>query len=189
MKWNDFVEEYKNAKNKTEFLKNHITTDYVSFETKYAEAQEIARRAMTGKNPDGTTYTRRNTPMQFYMFAIRALSMYTDIEYGNEEVLDMYNAFNKNGIFDALFTPTETGDSPIPQREYAEFRGYVLQACDDYYENQMNLTSYLDTKITAIMMSLGSVVDAMAEVAAQNADKESAETLSFPGNDHVDTGE
>ena len=161
MNYKDFLKEYNEAedKNKADILRKHLTTEYLPFETKLTEGKEIARRAMSAN--DGRVI--RNTPMLFYLFAIRSIALYTDIECDNDDVLDMFNEFNKSGIFDLFFMQI------VPQREYSEFHNYVLQCSDDYYENNMGTSQYLDRKLAAYSMVLNETLNSLTEYVKSQA--------------------
>jgi len=160
MKYEEFIKEYKVSSDKNKFIKKHIITDYLPYQDKIAEANEIVKRSCYIE-VDGKKKFLQNSPVYFELFMLRVIANYTDIEYENDGVdgLAMFNALSKAELFEPII-------AAIPKKEFDTFNT-VLQMCkDDEMENYRSLAGFFDTKVD----SLGLVLNALAE-ATENTEQ------------------
>ena len=164
----DFVEAFKTS---SFDVSKHITTKYLPYAEKMAEAKEIAERS-THIEVNGQQIFNVNTPMQYHLFIQRIITRYTDIEIENP--VEDFDDLNEVGAIDAII-------QAIPQREYAEFDTVVKMSMSDVMENERSFAGFLDTKFNALKILFDAVLedDQIKEAissAAQNI-------VPFPTND------
>ena len=182
------VKEYKSKKTigeQDKYLRKHVVTNYLSYAEKLSSAYNIVKSTMEEQVGDtGKTVFKMNTPQRFFLTIINIINKYTDIKYEDNDVVDMFDELNKNGIVDALLIPTETEDSPIPQKEYNEFNRVLAMTVDDYMENNRSITGFLETKIAALGLSLDTIFTSLNELA--NLQNSEENVLQFPVDNKVD---
>lgn len=151
-----FLERYNVVKDKDDFVKTHITNNYVSYSAKIDECREIIKRTSYKELQDKTIYWK-NTPTQYLLFIIRLFTNYTDIELGEgADILKSFDTLNRVGLINRFI-------QAIPQSEYSEWRN-ILEMCDnDEYENVRSLPSFIETKMEAMKLSLDVLNDALAD--------------------------
>jgi hypothetical protein len=100
MKIEEFIEEYKKAKDKKSCLRKHVKREYVPFEEKVAECDKIIKSALHKKLDDGTTVFEVHSAIVDELFTLTVVKAYTDLEMA--DMLAAYNLIEENFIFDAL---------------------------------------------------------------------------------------
>lgn len=144
------VEEFLKEKD----IAKHIVNTYVSYATKIDECRKIVDLNSYKEVNDEKIYWK-NTPGQYFMFVIRLIANYTDIDMG-ERILDSYDSLNKENMINEII-------STIPQTEYEEWRTLLQMCDDDAYENLRSMPSWLETKFDSMKL----VFDSMSEVLGQ----------------------
>ena len=136
MKVNEFIEQMnKMEKEKVaDFLHKRLITEYVNFENKIDLCQSIIKNTSYSKiSEEGCVWKKQNA-MEFLFFNIKLISVYTDVEIEDGNVMENYNALNKlDYIATLLYT--------IPQREFEEFNDIMSMCKEDQASNERNLTS------------------------------------------------
>lgn len=136
MKVNEFIEQMnKMEKEKVaDFLHKRLITEYVNFENKIDLCQSIIKNTSYSKiSEEGSVWKKQNA-MEFLFFNIKLISVYTDVEIEDGNVMENYNALNKlDYIATLLYT--------IPQREFEEFNDIMSMCKEDQVSNERNLTS------------------------------------------------
>ena len=152
MKYFEFVQKFKISKDKEALVKKHIKRQYVPYSEKLAEAKKIAELSTHTTINDIKTY-RKDTPIIYFLKTIRLIALYTDIE---EEVPSNINKFYDSlaevGAFDALL-------SQIPEGEITQFSAMIDMCVSDIYENERDLSAFLDTKFEALGIVLNTMFD------------------------------
>ena len=167
MEYAKFIKDLKFTKDekaKREMVKKHITTDYVPYVSKV----DLCKRIVKYSNEvitENRELKVKDTPVQYLLFIMNLIKLYTDIEFTNEQNHEAYDALNQAGVFEILFSPTSDSDSLISQKEYKEFQTILNMCNDDYYENYRSLGSILESKLEAINMMTNVVSEAFKEVA------------------------
>ena len=146
MKVKDFVEAYKTG---AFDVSKHITTKYLPYAEKMAEAKEIAERSCHIE-VNGQQVFWQNTPMQYHLFIQRIITRYTDIEIENP--VEDFDVLNEVGAIDAII-------QAIPQREYAEFDTVVKMSMSDVMENERSFAGFLDNKFGALKLMLDAALE------------------------------
>ena len=100
MKIEEFIDEYKKASNKENYLYKHVKREYVPFEEKVAECEKIIKSALYKKLDDGVTVFEAHSAIVDELFTLTVVKAYTDLEMA--DMLAAYNLIEENFIFDAL---------------------------------------------------------------------------------------
>lgn len=100
MKIEEFIEEYKKASNKENYLYKHVERQYIPFEEKVAECEKIIKSALYRKLDDGVTVFEVHSAIVDELFTLTVVKAYTDLEM--TDMLAAYNLIEENFIFDAL---------------------------------------------------------------------------------------
>lgn len=145
----EFLQGYKKAVDKTEFVKEHVVTDYIPYERKMAICKNIIQGADYSPNIDviNKNYYCPNTPMRFVLFCMSIVDAYTDIELeqleeGKRDVMGGYNKLDAEGVFEVLFKEL--------QKEYSTMNTVLQMMTDDTFNRENNLVSFLSTKFDSI---------------------------------------
>lgn len=146
----NFINGYKiTTKDKSEYLKKHIVNIYVPWATKVAEAKTIIELTQyvetTLPNGEKRKSFQRNTPYQFLMFLMRILVHYTDLEFENDKLVEVYDALKENDILEELI-------KLIPQNEYKEFQTILSMQLADVMENERSVVGFLQGKIDILSL-------------------------------------
>ena len=155
MDYTNFVAQFKTHKDKEQFVKKHITTEYVPYANKLAEATTIAKNSTHIVINDKEIY-KKNTPIMYFWTMVRLVSLYTDIEYPQDKVMDLYDSLSKNGCMAMIL-------SLIPESEMSEFRALVDMCVADIYENERDTISFFESKFEALNMVFGGIADTLKD--------------------------
>ena len=177
MDYTSFVAQFKSHKDKEQFVKKHITTEYVSYVTKLSEAQKIANIATHILVGDKEIY-KKDTPKMYFFTLCRLVRLYTDIEFADDKVVDMYDALSKNGVMALIL-------SSIPESEMSEFRALVDMCVNDIYENERDITSFFDSKFDALSMVFESLSGTLKDTLNSDEVKQilKDKVIQFPGDE------
>lgn len=145
------VAQYKTSKDKESFIKKHIKRSYIPYAEKLSEAIEIANRS-THMSVEDKVFYKKNTPIMRFMSMVRIIALYTDIECGQDKVVEMYDVLSKEGLMVQLL-------SSIPETEISEFMSLVDMSVSDIYENERDLSALLDSKMTALEFAMNTLLD------------------------------
>lgn len=135
-----FCKTYKansKAKDKTfeDFIKKHITTDYVDYITKVVYCKNIVKASCYIKDGD-REFIEINSENRYLFFVMRLIELYTDIEIDDENVVAEYDKLNQIGAINTLI-------AAIPKTEYSEFRTILDMKMDDFRDNEYSITALL----------------------------------------------
>lgn len=132
-----------------------ITTDYIPYIQKVSECKNVAditsHKEVAGKKVFVADSTTRHL---FYI--MKLVSLYTDIEFEDNEFVNAYDELNRKNILYAIFD--ENGI--IPSGELQEFKKIMEMVMEDMYENERSTTSILDNVKDAIGMVIGTMLEA-----------------------------
>lgn len=137
-----FLREYKVAAKQKDsamenFIKKHITTDYIDFLQKDTVCASIIK-ATTHVQSTDRSIVKVNSVSRYLLFVMRLIDLYTDIEIDFTETnfVKQYDELNKVGAIDVLI-------NSIPENEYAEFDTILNMELNDFRENEYSLTAFL----------------------------------------------
>lgn len=148
-----------------------ITTDYIPYIQKVSECKNIAditsHKEVAGKKVFVADSTTRHL---FYI--MKLVSLYTDIEFEDNELVDAYDELNKNSYLDILFGQVKSDEagafSAIPLSELREFKSIMDMTMDDVYENERSTSAILGNMKDALSMVLGTMLEAAENATEEN---------------------
>lgn len=154
MKIQEFMLKYKVASEtkKNSLVKEHIKNVYVPFSEKVAICRTIIEKThYTGT--DELRMYKKNSYAHEVFFSLTLISKYTDIEIDFEKSGEIYDQFSEYDLITAFL-------SEIPEKERTEFfRVMDMEVADDY-DNNRNVVSFLETKMTAMEMAINAISEA-----------------------------
>ena len=156
MKYTDFIQKFKISKDKETLVKKHIKRQYVPYAEKLSEAKKIADVSTHVTINDKQIY-KKNTPILYFLKTIRLLALYTDIEQAEDaDINKFYDSLAEIGAFDALL-------SQIPEGEITQFSAMIDMCVSDIYENERDLSAFLDTKFEALGIVFNTMFESFKE--------------------------
>lgn len=159
MKYTDFVIQYKKSKEQEAFVTKHVKKSYMPYAEKLALAKSIANR--TSWNEDGKY--ERNTTLQAWLLQTNMISYYTDITWEDTEVIQAYDSLVESGAFELIF-------SYIPESERVQLQAITDMFISDIYTNFRDIPAWLDSKIEALDLGLGSIMSGLQQVMEDKPD-------------------
>ena len=94
------------------------------------------------------------------MFVIQIITRYTDLDR-EEKILEMFEKLDELNLINAIV-------SKIPEREFTSYNTILNMVQDDYMENNRTLLSFIETKVSALGLSLDAILDAIQKYVPQN---------------------
>lgn len=144
-----FVNGYMKADDKIKYCNKHIIRTYLKYEEKIAEANKIVELAHHVEK-DGVKSFRKNSPLLYQLYVLRVLVNYTDIEISEINAAEDFNALNRIGAVEDIF-------SSIPEREIRELQTVLRMVEDDLMENERSFAGWLDGKMELIGVLLDAI--------------------------------
>jgi hypothetical protein len=137
-----FCKTYKansKAKDKTfeDFIKKHITKEYISFLEKEVMCTSIIEATCHTQSGDRKIF-KINSTGRYLLFIMRLIDLYTDIEidFTDGKFVEQYDELNKIGAINVLV-------NAIPENEYAEFNTILNMKMDDIRDNEYSITAFI----------------------------------------------
>lgn len=138
-------DETKKAKKSYDFAQ-HLTMKYMPYSEKAAMVKNII---------DATSYVdvehkrgyKRDTPNMVFIFTMKLIEKYTDIDISSENVVADYDKLMESGIMHEL-------TDQIPESEVKIIRGMLDMSRDDLEMNTRSLVSFLETKADALQIAM-----------------------------------
>lgn len=163
IKISEFINGYKLAKDKLKYVQSHITSKYLSYEMKEAQAKIITDFSMYKKVNDKNIFWL-NTPVQYQLFTQTVIKMYTDIDLsdGSDDIGAMLAGFNKLEESEAM---SEIIKAIGP--DFQRFQTVLKMVSDDVMANN-SLMNWLDTKGEAFSMVIKTLEDSINTIIANN---------------------
>ena len=163
MKVDEFIKKYSSAKNKDDYLEKCITTQYIPYHEKIADCTNIINSTI---EKDGIF--KINTPAQFMIFMVQLITKYTDIDK-DEDVLGLFEKLDKLDLINGI-------TSKIPKKEFESYNTILGMIQNDYMENNRNIISFLETKLSAIGISIDTLLDGLIEMSNKELTNEAVES-------------
>lgn len=138
-------DETKKAKKSYDFAQ-HLTMKYMPYSEKATMVKNII---------DATSYVdvehkrgyKRDTPNMVFIFTMKLIEKYTDIDISPENVVADYDKLMESGIMHEL-------TDQIPESEVKIIRGMLDMSRDDLEMNTRSLVSFLETKADALQIAM-----------------------------------
>lgn len=165
-----FCETYKansKAKDKTfeEFIKKHITTEYVDFMTKYTYCDLIIKKSSNYIENGSMSFIKIDSGMRDLFFTMRLIELYTDIEIDEKNVAGEYDKLNKIGAIDILM-------SAIPKKEYVEFSTLLNKKMNDFRDNEYSIAALLYNFKKSLSLSEEAISSAIKDLTKETETNE-----------------
>ena len=167
MDYTKFVSGYKTAKDKETYVKKHIIKQYLPYRIKLSIAHQIAENS-THIEINGKKVYKKDTPSQYFTTIMQLIAQYTDIEFDVKILDQTYDALMECGALQIIL-------SVIPDSEVSEFRTLVEMYMSDIYENERDLTSFIERKLEAINLSTDQMLSSLKDMLGQIQEKEDNE--------------
>lgn len=140
MKIEEFINGYKNATKKEDYVKKHITNNYVPYSTKVAQCKKLVDVTSYVNINDKKMYYV-NSPAQALLYNLLMVDLYTDIDLSySEEEFDMLDS---DGLIDVILANISTN-------ELTRFTEVLAMTKQDLIENERDFVSFIDKKIDAL---------------------------------------
>lgn len=158
----DTYEAKKHTASGDEFVKEHITNEYVPYETKCGIAEAIINASYYEDYPDGNGGTRRelrlNTPSRYLLTCMSIVDLYTDIDRnkGRSNMVADYNLLNKAGLIDRIITN-------ISKREIDELNMVIEMVANDTVENENEPHAFIRAQVARFSELFGAAVAPVLE--------------------------
>lgn len=156
-----FVKDYSKSQNKEGFLKKRFVNTYVDYNRKITLCTNVLRTTLFQKVKVSVDKEievfKQNTPATAMLFSLTLVNEYTDIDVDFKNALNEFDMLEKEGLVDLLV-------NSIPRLEHDKFQTILNMVRDDIYENERSLIGYLDSKLTATELGLGSILDGLSVV-------------------------
>lgn len=144
----DFVKEFKNKADKTDFAKKHIAREYVPYEEKTAACERVIK--ITSYDTVGTGENQRrffhvNTRARYMFFMLEVLRLYTDLDisFKDGRGLEIFNLIEEANARTYLL-------AGIPEREFDLMTNLLAMTAEDVMNNERSIAGYLDSKFTGV---------------------------------------
>lgn len=154
----EFIKQFKvNSKAKEttfkDFMKKHLTTEYVDFLTKCVYCDNIVKSTCHIKDGE-REFVRINSATRYLFFVMRLIDLYTDIEINKENPVNDYDKLNEVGAIEALI-------ATIPEAEYTEFSTLLNMKMDDFRDNEYSITALLYNLKQSVSLSGEVITEAL----------------------------
>lgn len=173
----DTYEAKKHTASGDEFVKEHITNEYVPYETKCDIAGAIIDTSYHEDYSDNSGKTSRklyiNSPSRYLLTCISVVDLYTDIKRDktNSNILADFNRLNKAGLIDKII-------ANIPECEIDELNMVIDMTAKDLMTNEYEPHAFIREQISRfgelIGQSLAPVLQGIDWQKAENVVKQLA---------------
>lgn len=141
-------EESKKLKKDYDFSK-HIKLTYMPYAEKLSLVKNIleATSYIDVENKKGY---RRDTPNMIFVFTMKLIERYTDIDIKPEKVVPDYDLLMESGVMHLL-------TAAVPEGEVKIIQGMLDMSRDDLEYNTRSLVPFIETKADAFQMVMNSL--------------------------------
>lgn len=155
MKVEKLIEEYNAAKKikKDYDFKSHITVTYMPYIKKITLAKSIVD-STSYEDILGKKVFKRNSVDLLFVFTMKMIEAYTDLEWKKDDVINVYDILMETGVMNGLM-------SNIPDTEYSILKGMVDMYRDDLEISSQSVVAYLENTKDSIQIFLESVENAL----------------------------
>lgn len=154
---NEFVTEYDKFTSpdaKTKYIKKHIVADYVPYKRKLDEADRIIRASSYRVVNDKNMF-HVNTPARYMLTMVAVAQMYLDLKFDTTNMMLQFDMLEKRGINDMY--------AGLIGVDYDRFMTLISMMNDDLMLNTRDLTSFLETKIEALEITIEQLMNMIKE--------------------------
>lgn len=145
----ELIDKYNESKKKDYDFAQHIMIHYLPYSEKLSVVKGIID-ATCYVDVENKKYYKRDTPNMIFIFTMKLIEKYTDIEITPESVVSDYDALMESGVMRLLM-------EQIPKEEVSILQGMMDMMRDDLEVNTRSLVSFLETKTDALQMAFDSL--------------------------------
>lgn len=145
----ELIDKYNESKKKDYDFAQHIMIHYMPYSEKLSVVKGIIDATCYVDVGDKKCY-KRDTPNMIFIFTMKLIEKYTDIEITPESVVSDYDALMESGVMHLLM-------EQIPKGEVSIIQGMMDMMRDDLEVNTRSLVSFLETKTDALQMAFDSL--------------------------------
>lgn len=141
------IEAAKKLKKEYDFSQR-ITKRYMP----YSEKCSLVKNVVESSSYDeinGKKYYKRDTASMMFLFTMKLITEYTDLEFEVKDVVTVYDELMASGLMKSLL-------DQIPAEEIAVLKGMLDMRRDDEEVNFHSLVSFFETKADALQIALDS---------------------------------
>ena len=110
---------------------------------------------------NGKKMYQRNTNSMLFVFTMKLIESYTNLEWEPDKVVVTYDMLMESGIMHHLM-------DQIPEEEISMLHGMLDMQRDDVEENTRSLVSFLETKADAMQLAFDGFSSALEKFETQN---------------------
>jgi len=182
----EIINEFKVKKTATEkkaCLRKYVEiTDYVDYAMKVAVSRSVIKEVCLNED---TMEFNLNTPERYLAFVITSISLYTNIEFNDEDDYSTYDLMKTNGFLDELFS--YLNESTDDYKEFSTVWNMCFEDLKEYYSSIETLFRKAATRIGLIseigMNKLANAINGLDLEAIKNMINETSQTQdSFGGS-------
>lgn len=156
MKVDELIKEVNSARKiKKEYdFSKRIKLKYMPYSNKCALVKSIVNGTCYVE-VDGKKLFRRDSSNMLFVFTLKQLELYTDIEFEGYEAPQVYDTLMETGLMNRLMTA-------IPSEERNILQGMLDLQLEDEEANAHSVASFLETKYESLKIafdSIGKVLD------------------------------
>lgn len=150
MKVNEFVKQLGMNKDKEKYIKECLTTEYVSYAKKIAVCEAI-NTACTRQKLGDVEMFHVNSPGRYLLTVLNLIDLYTKVDIDFSKPTEEFDALDECGATALLL-------SIIPQTESKTFLMINDMVRDDILENERSIVGYIDGKMN-VLDALGEMME------------------------------
>lgn len=161
MKVKEFVDGYKAAEDKTEYMKSHVIRTYLPI----AEKMKVARMAAESAYMIGGSYSPQRSIGEL-MFNIAKFEAYTDVEVvrvdedGNVHTAEEYDMIAECGAINMLM-------EVVGYPEFWAFEEIYINAVDDIKEAETDNWAVMKRELGALAKTIEAVGSNVADIVSE----------------------
>ena len=133
-----FIDEYLEANDKSKYVKKHIITDYIDYETKVAQANDIVIKSVTEIDGDNVKF-KMNTTTRYVLWCIAVYKLYTDITFDQINIMLQFNLLEKHEVMKVIYE--------FIGKDVERFKTTVEMCLNDYLTNNRSSIAFFENKI------------------------------------------
>ena len=134
----DFVNGFKDARDKEKYVGEHIANKYIPFDEKIGAAKTIVDRSHY-KEVDGEKTYVKDSPLEYLLIMISMTELYTDIELSSDNRLKGFDMLESIGFYEVFLK--------VLGAEASRFNTILAMVRDDTEDLERNFVSYIDRKL------------------------------------------
>lgn len=135
-----FVKLYTDSREKEKFVAKYITTTYLPYALKMAEARRIVERS-SNVDIDGKQMFAVSSPMRWVLYVVSVITNYTSLEFSSDVMAD-FDLLNAAGAIETIFG--------VLGKDVDEFNTVLNMTFDDYLSNNRDIVTFLENKFAAL---------------------------------------